>query len=189
MKLNGNLLVLFFLLLGLSLTGCEKELIEPTTTDTISPALRSGIGHFRPDQQCGTSRFGELVSGSTVMGTVEILNDANDFYILMDMNPNIFLETVFVYFGTSSGIPTNSAGDILTEDFQFQAAIENGAAKYTVVHPVSGLPVCNDIVLAAVATERNVFGNVVATHNLWLDGTAIHNGYFFKYCVQTCNSI
>lgn len=184
MNFNGNLLVLFFLLLGLSLTGCEKELLEPSGNDSLSPALRGGIGHFRPDSQNGFSRFGEMTDGTGTMGTVEILNDANDIYILMDMNPNLFLETVFVYFGTSNGIPTNSAGDILTEDFQFQAAIEGGAPKYTVTYPTSGLPICNDIVLMATATERNVFGNVIATHHFWLDGTAIYNGYFFKYCIQ-----
>lgn len=187
MKLLGNHLVLICLLLGLSLAGCEKETVLPASTDTISPALRGGVGHFRPDQQCGTSRFGEMTNGTSTFGTVEILNDASEFYLLFDMNNNFFMETVFVYFGTNSGIPTNSSGEIVMEDFQYQAAIDGGAAKYTVTYPTASLPICNDLVAFAVISERNMFGNVIANHQVWLDGTAIHNGYSFKYCVQTCN--
>lgn len=131
--------------------------------------------------------MGELTDGSGSFGTVEILNDASEIYMLLDMNPNYFIDAIYVYYGTNAGIPTNSVGEMLTEDFQFQAAVNGGAARYTVTYPTASLPACTDLVAVVMVSEKNLFGNTIANHALWLDGTAIYNGYSFKYCIDPCN--
>ncbi|HHG85941.1 MAG TPA: hypothetical protein ENJ82_14435 [Bacteroidetes bacterium] len=173
------LLTLFF--------GCEKEIISPQSIN--GPTLSaSGLESLvRPDVQCGTSRFSVLKSSNgDLYGSVEVLNDADNVYLLIEMEPNKFLDATQAFFGTSSAIPTDGNGSILMEDFQFQSIIARGAARYTIIMPLSSMPNCPDIVLWGQASQKNMFGQTVSNREVWLTGIPIYNGSFFKYCAGAC---
>lgn len=181
-------LKLFSLLLITALAfGCEKEVITPDAN--IPTVLESGIEDLiRPDVQCGTSRFTDLKNNNgDQFGTIEILNDADNIYILIEMEHGKFLDAIQVYFGDQASIPNNGT-NIQMEDFQFQAVTDRGATRYTVIMPHASLPNCSDIVLWAQASERNMFGNPISTNVTWMTGISIYDGSFFKYCLGSCGS-
>lgn len=185
MKIAVKLLSL--LLITALAFGCEKEVITPDAT--IPTVAESGIEDLiRPDVQCGTSRITELKNNSgDLFGNIEILNDADNIYILIEMEHGKFLDAIQVYFGDQASIP-NDGTNILMEDFQFQAVTNRGATRYTVIMPHASLPSCSDIVLWAQSSERNMFGNPISTEVTWMTGINIYDGSFFKYCLGTCGS-
>jgi hypothetical protein len=167
--------------------GCEKEVITPDA-NTPTAALNGIEDLIRPDVQCGTSRFSDIKNNNgDLYGTVEILNDADYIYMLIEMEHGKFLDAIQVYFGDQASIPNNGT-NIVMEDFQFQAVTDRGATRYTVIMPHSSLSSCSDIVLWAQASERNMFGNTTSTSVTWMSGIAIYDGSFFKYCLGSCGS-
>lgn len=185
MKL-GNQIVLILLFIGAVMTGCEKEIIEPMT-DTTELNLQARAGQVYPDQSCGPSRSGTLADESgNIYGAAEILNDEVNIYIVLTMHNGFFLESLFANFGTTADIPVDGTTMVM-EDFMFQDYIQGGKTTYTVIFPTAALPVCNDVVLHANVSERNMFGQTVATHETWLGTNPVYNGYFYKYCLASCN--
>ena len=182
---TANQIVILLLFFCIAMTSCEKELIEPATNTEAT--LQARAGHVYPDRQCGPSRSGSIQDdqGNTY-GSAEILNDEANIYVLLSMHNNFFLESVFANFGTTADIPVDG-NTMVTEDFMFQDFIPGGKSTYTVIFPTSALPVCNDVVLHTVISERNFFGQTVATHHGWLGTNPVYDGYFYKYCLATCN--
>lgn len=178
-------LFLIAIAIGVTTFGCEKEVFEPATNET--PALQAAAGANYPDQQCGNSRTGSLIDDQgNSYGSVEVLNDEARIYLIIQMDNNYFVESVFANFGTTASIPVSN-NEMVMEDFMVQEIISGGKTTYTVSFPTSALPVCNDVVLHASIAEKNFFGQTVATHQAWLGNNAIYDGFFFKYCLQVCN--
>lgn len=169
--------------------GCEKEIITPEQTHSPTIAFSGVEDLIRPDVQCGTSRFSDLKTDTgTPFGTVEILNDADNLYMLIDMEQGKFLNATQVFFGTSSAIPTDGNGNMLMEDFQVQTIVARGASRYTIIVPKSSMPNCPDIVMWAQASEKNMFGQTTNTSEVWMTGIPIYDGSFYKYCMGACVS-
>lgn len=183
---NFNQRVILFILIGFILTGCQNETFESAET-TTELNLQAKAGHILPDQQCGPSRNGVFSDNNGVpMANVEILNSETNIHLLLTMNQGYFLESVFANFGTTADIPVHNNTMVL-EDFMFQDFIPDGATNYTVVFPTSALPICNDIVLMANFSHRNIFGQTISTQSSWLGNNSIYNGQFYKYCLNACN--
>lgn len=168
------------------MTGCEKESVAPITDD-YALSLQAKAGEIYPDQQCGSSRTGVLSDDSgNNCGTVEILNDEVNIYLVINMQQGYFLESLFANFGTTADIPVDD-NEMVMEDFMYQEYISGGKTTYTVIFPTAALPVCNDVVLHANVSQRNIFGQTMGTHKTWLGANSIYDGYFYKYCLAQCN--
>ncbi len=181
-----NHLLLILLFTGAFLTSCQKEIVEPVTDD-YELSLQGRAGHIYPDQACGPSRTGTIADLSgNVYGSTEIMNDEVNVYVLISMHNGFFLESLFANFGTTADIPVDG-NTMVMEDFMFQDYIQGGKTIYTVIFPTAALPVCNDVVLHANVSERNVFGQTLAIHDTWMGANPVYNGYFYKYCLARCN--
>jgi|GEM_PF-5203339 len=178
---------LFLIAIAISTTtfGCEKEIFEAANNET--PTLQAAAGANYPDQQCGHSRNGTILDNQgNSYGNVEVLNDEARIYLIIQMDNNYFLESIFANFGTTASIPVDN-NKMVMEDFMIQEIIPGGKTTYTVSFPTAALPVCNDIVLHTNIAEKNHFGQTVAQHDGWLGTHAIYDGFFFKYCLEVCN--
>ncbi|MEM1000702.1 MAG: hypothetical protein AAGN35_26850 [Bacteroidota bacterium] len=167
---------------------CEKEIVTPEQ-NLIVPALSGSEDLIRPDFPCGASEFTDLKDDlGNSYGDVEILNDQDNVYLLIEMEQGKFLDVVQVFFGTQTQIPNDGNGSILMENAQFQSVITRGASLYTVAFPLNGLPTCTDIVFRAQVSEKNVFGQNTNTTTAWLTGIPVMNGNYFKYCHGACGT-
>lgn len=166
------------------LSGCEKEMLSPEegTPEVALSATRAPIGH------CGTIRTSNLVDAQAhALADVQVMNTDGEIYLLIDMHTGFFLDQVKVYFGKTAGLPTKG-NQIQMEDFQFQANT-HGKTAFTIRQSVNGLPTCNDLVMWAQVSQRDMFGNVVGQQSVWLEGTPIYNGQYFEYCYQSCSNL
>lgn len=179
-------LFLFSLCLVAGLMGCEKELILPE--GEANGVQMSGPGSQLPGNPCGNSRTGNLVDGQGhAVGTVEVMNTDGAIYLDVDLGSGYFLEQIKVYFGDVTGLPQRG-GQIVMEDFQFQA-IANGATDYVASYPLNNLPSCNDLVVWAQVSQKNMFGQTLSLLDSYLDGTSVYNGSYFEYCIQSCGNV
>lgn len=173
-------------LCALFLTNCQKELDTLTADNTPTPALASGNGIFFPDQYCGASVSADLSHDNVQKGEVTLVNNNSDLYLAFQLNQGIFIEGIFAEFETASNAPTNAEGDLLLEEFDYTIAV-SGSSQYTLVVPLTSIPNCNDLLLSVTVSERNMFGQVTSTYQLWVDGTDYLNGFYLPHCIQSCN--
>lgn len=172
-------------LLSLFFFGCEKEVIVPQTNDAPVVNL-STEGHIRPSVQCGSSAYTTLNNGATSYGNVEILNNAEQVYILTDMNNGWLLQSVKIFVGNSVNLPKGFGGVIELEEFPFQMIHPRMVDKYTYTLPVASLPTCFGVTIWAKAAQVNMFGQVTNQVDLWANGASVLNGFSFQYCKGTC---
>jgi hypothetical protein len=186
--LNTNVRIIkgiFFVICLAALTfGCQKEVITPENDANI----QGSSFHFiqRPPVQCGPSVFASMKDGSTNLGSVEILNNSTDLYLIFNMNQFKFVEEVKVFTGDINNVPTDFDGNMQIENFGFQQILTSPANDYTLLMPLSGLSSCSDIVVWARVTTRNMWGQVTATNYTWMSGTPVANGYMTGFCATAC---
>jgi hypothetical protein len=181
-----SVFILTITLLTLFTFGCQKEVLTTDNQDRL--VMGSVEGHFRPAQQCGTSAFTNLVNGGTSYGSLEILNDGENLYILTDMNDEWLLTNVKIFADNSVNLPKGSNGLIQMEEFPFQMVHANMVDEFTYTLPISGLPSCMGITVWAQASQVDMFGSVINQVNLWADGAAVLDGFSYQYCKGSCGS-
>lgn len=173
------------ILVALVTFGCQREDILPeTNAPTQHFAGESQIVH--PDNQCGSSAFATMVDGAGTIGTVEIANNPNDLYLIMQMEPMKFITELKIYIGDASSMPLDAEGNLLLEKFDYQYRLNMPTDQYTFTAPKSSIHACNDIVVWARIESLNMFGQVTGTTESWMSGTAVANGYTTNYCMATC---
>ncbi len=182
-----RLLTVLVLLCAVFFVGCEKELAEISSESTPTPLLASGVGSHAPDSHCGSTQSANLLHESTSEGSVQILNNSSDLYMVLDMNHGFFIDAVYAFYGESSNAPVDSEGNLSLEEFSFIASVGEGASSFTIQVPLSEISSCNDLMVAASVSQRNVFGQVTTSHMVWMDGTDFMNGFYLSSCVQSCN--
>lgn len=185
--LKSTTIISTFLMILLFSFGCEKEIITPEYQHPT--AQLSGYNQIvRPSTQCAPSEFASLRDGSTNFGSVEILNQGDELYLLFSLNNYKFLDEVRVFVGDKSQVPLNPDGNIETELFHFKEVIAGGTNRYTMILKLDVVPACLDIFVSAKVSTRNMFGQVTATNNTWMHGNAFLDGYTAQYCVVNCFS-
>ncbi len=172
-------------LLSLFFFGCEKEVITPQSNDAPELTL-STEGHIRPTVQCGSSSYTTFKNGTTPYGSVEILNNSEQLFILTDMNNGWLLESVKIFAGNTVNLPKGFGGTIELEEFPFQMIHPRRVDKYTYTLPVASLPTCFGVTIWAKAAQVNMFGQVTNRVDLWANGAAVLNGFSFQYCKGSC---
>lgn len=175
----------FALCLSAVAFGCEKEIVchEGNTVT----AEQSAYHHIqRPPVQCGPSVFTTLKDGPTSFGSVEVLNNSSELYLIFNLNQYKFLEEFKVFTGALVNMPMDSDGNVNIEGFAHQQILSSPANDYTLVLPLNSMPACSDIAIWARVSTRNMFGQVTATNYTWMSGTPISNGFKVSYCATTC---
>ena len=176
------------LLVAILAFSCEKEVITPADQNTPRIELSEHEQLKRPDAQCGSSQFEDLRNhADQLVGSVEILNDETQLYILIDMEFGQHLDHVKAFLGSAAGIEVYGDGDLNMEEFQFQNLM-NGAHRYTIQLPLGSLSGSQDLVLFTQVSQRDFFGNVTSTSDAYLDGLTIGNGEYVKYSIGTCGA-
>ena len=175
----------FALCLSVVVFSCEKECIHPEGSDL---GLQESAFPFvsRPPVQCGPSSFASLKDGAATLGSVEILNNSSDLYVIFDLNQYRFLEEVKIFAADGGTIPMDSDGNVDTESFSNKILLSNAANDYTLVLPLSSMPTCSDIVIWARVSTRNIWGQVTATNYTWMSGAAIANAFKMSFCATAC---
>lgn len=175
------------LLIALIAFGCQKEIITPDNNQ--GPELWAGSqdGLFRPDQQCGSSQISDIVDENAVsFGSLEILNDEDNIYLLATMNHGWLLQGVKVYAGNSVNIPKGNGGAMQLEEFPFQWAHSRLTGASTYVISKNGLAGCTDFVFFAQAVQTDMWSNITQSRELWGDGNSVLNGFSANYCQGSC---
>lgn len=167
--------------------GCEKEMVQP---EAQGNTLQGGSFPFlqRPPVQCGPSMVHSMMDGATDLGSVEILNNSSDLYLIFNMNQFKFIEEVKVFNGDAAYLPMDGDGNIQMEQFGFQQSLTSPMNDYTLTFPLSGMPTCTDLVIWARVSTRNMWGQVTATNYAWMTGTPISNGFKVNFCITSCIS-
>ncbi len=185
LKFSKTLSIL--LLLAIVAFGCQKEMIQP---ESDAPAAQYGGNPSlqRPLAQCGASVFAAMKAGPVSLGTVEMLNDASQLYMIFDMNNFKFIEQIKIYVGDLGQMPVDGAGNILVEAFPVQYQMGIPANEYTFTLANEDISTCNDIIVWARVSTRNIFGQVTSTVDTWMSGNAIANGFETPFCLTTCTA-
>lgn len=175
-----------FICLLASLTfGCEKETI--VAENNLASAQFDGVSQLaRPASQCGSSVFTTMKVGATTVGNVEIMNNDNQLYILLDMNAFKFIEQIKIFVGDINDMPLDSDGFVNKEAFPYQYILSNGSNDYTFMVPVSSLLTCNSVVVWTRVSTRNMMGNTTSTVDAWMNGAPIANTFATNYCLGAC---
>jgi hypothetical protein len=146
-------------------------------------------GHFRPDQQCGASAFTTLDYGGISYGTVEILNDAEELYILTDMNNGWFLRDVKIFAGDPQDLPKANGGLIEREEFPIQVNHASRVDRFTYTMSTANLNNCFGVTIWAHAVRLNMMGHEIGSVDVWANGTSVLDGFSYQYCSGTCNNV
>ncbi len=180
----------FFLtvsLLALLAFGCQKEMIVPATE---SATLQSSLeGHFRPASQCGSSAFTTFSDGTSSFGSIEVLNSAEELFILTDMNNGWFLRDVKIFAGNPLDLPKGNTGDIQVEEFPIQINHTTRVDRATYNLSTATLDPCYGITIWAHAVRLNMMGHEIGSVDVWANGSAVLNGYSFQYCGGVCSGL
>ena len=183
MKPNTNVFTCFktcaaLILLALATFACEREEISPeTNAPTQQFAGVSQIVH--PDNQCGSPTFENIKDGSGNIGTVEIVNDPSNLYLILQME-------LKVYIGDAAAMPMDPDGGLMLEQFDYQYRLSVPTDQYTFTTPLTSMHTCSDIAIWARVESLNMFGQVTGSTEAWMSGTAVANGYTTHYCIATC---
>lgn len=181
MKIRFTLILAFIALLAF---GCTKEEILPET-NPVSQGSMEGV--VRPTQQCGTSAFTTLKSGAADFGSVEILNDDEQVFIITSMNQDWFLSDVKIYVGDPNAMPRGNGGVIQLEEFPLQYNHPNRVSEYTYTVNTAAMGACVGVTMWAHAVQLDMMGTEIGSIDLWANGTQTLNGYSFQYCKGVCN--
>ncbi|MEY3444283.1 MAG: hypothetical protein RLZZ519_2564 [Bacteroidota bacterium] len=175
----------FALCISVVAFSCEKECIRPEGSDL---GLQESAFPFvsRPSVQCGPSSFASLKDGASTLGSVEVLNNSTDLYVIFDLNQFKYLEEVKIFAGDGGTLPLDSDGNVDTESFNNKLLLSSPANDYTLVLPLSSMPTCSDIVIWARVTTRNIWGQVTGTNYTWMSGNAVANAFKMSYCATSC---
>lgn len=180
--------ILAALILSVSLFACEKEMLTPEGADQPTAQLMGQEGLIFPDSQCATSIPIDIVDEfNAVVGTVTIANDENDIYFVFDMQPGKFLTRIELYAGLDIGIP-KKGNRMDFESFPNQLLIPAGSAAYTVTIPNQNLPSCPEVVIHGVVANKDWFGNLSNSREVFMSGTPILNGQSLQYCRGLCGT-
>jgi hypothetical protein len=185
--LNFTKTLALIVCLALVTFGCQKEMITP---ESDAPTAQFGGNPFmqRPIAQCGSSVLGSMKSGATNLGTAEMLNGDGQFYVIMDMNNYKFIEQIKIFVGDMAQLPYNTDGGLLLEAFPYQYQMPNPANIYTFTIPTNTISTCNEVVVWARVSTRNIFGQVTSTVDTWMSGTPVANGFSTPFCVTECTT-
>lgn len=184
-----NHVIALFTLIALISFSCQKEVIRPAS-DNNTPEISASTGHeghYRPAVQCGASVFTDFIdNAATGYGSIEVLNDNKNLYVLVDMNHGWLLQSAMIFADNSANLPKAYGGTIEIEEFPFQFMHTRQVSEFTYSIPLSSINTCSDITIYAQAVQLDFFGNVQNTATLWADGTSVLDGFTFQYCAGTC---
>jgi hypothetical protein len=168
--------------------GCQKELIRPENNQPTGQ--NSGVSQVvRPDLQCGNSVMATLNDGANSLGTIEMLNDDQTFYMIFEMGIDQFIDEIKVYSGDANSAPLDADGNILLEGFPYQYLLSNPASEYTFMIPAADHRSCDVFAVWARVSTRDMFGQVISTQEAWISGTPLSNGFCTPYCLSSCATV
>jgi hypothetical protein len=173
-------------LLSIFAFGCQKEMITPEAG--MPTSMKAIEGHYRPAQQCGASAFTTFNNGATSYGSLEILNDAENLYLLTDMNNGWFLADVKIFAGDPMNLPKGSNGQIQTEEFGLQISHTPRVDRNTYSISTDGMGSCLGVTVWAHVVRLNMMGHQIGSVNVWANGSSVLNGFSYQYCQGVCNN-
>lgn len=180
---KAQLLMLF--ICSIALTSCQEDLIEAPELSSPVPALSSGPGFHMPSQVCGSLTETIVYNPQYAVGSATIVNDEANLYALLQLNSGFFIDRVYAYFGDTDDLPI-SENKIVLEEFPFMAQVPGGSSNYTIQTGADGFGNCDEVVIALLISQRDMFGNTIQQNTVWLNGNSVYDGYARKFCKGTC---
>lgn len=183
-KLAATLILLLVLAVG-----CSPDNVSPKEKQDAPSLLSTSYnGHHRPDTQCGPSVSHNIVDENrAVIGSVEMLNDNRNVYMLFTLNHGWLLSDLKMYTGDANSIPKGNNG-LAMEEFPAHYVLDQISTNSTFKVPLSTINSCTDFAVYARAKQLNFFGNEVAQTSAWVEGTPVLDGQYFNFCSATCSN-
>lgn len=172
--------ILTIALLSLFAMGCEKEIITP---EAGAPEQMFTVGHSRPSLQCGLAAHANFTDN---LGTIEILNDSAEVFILTDMAFGWQMQEIKVFAGETRDIPLRPNGELDVDNFPYYSENTSLTDLNTLHIPTNRVPATASFAIWGIAVRTNLFGVVLETREVWVDATPYQNGYFFDYALGSC---
>lgn len=187
---NKNLIVVALFTIGILLSGCKKEPIEPDNliargnTSIVSAPESQNLNNCQP--QCEHSvvlKAGQHIS----VGTLHYKNNSSgtvDF--TYSVNAPWKIISVSLYIGGCSQIPTNPSGNTIPGQYPYKKTLPDGGAVSAFIQvPRQSVPTCGCIAAHAV-----VYNSITgATETAWANGTRFtytNWAMYFSYCLTNC---
>ncbi|MEM7035696.1 MAG: hypothetical protein AAF570_01880 [Bacteroidota bacterium] len=166
--------------------SCQSDSVKPVPVQ-IKSVKFSQEGHNRPDLQCGSSMNQDLLNPSgAARGSIEVLNDDRDIYILAIMTQGWLIRSAKIFVGNSADLPRANGGGVEVEEFPYLILHSNPGSKFTYSIPTHGQPNCPEVAIQMQVDQVSFFGNVVASEILWADGAGSSSGKTFSFCIGGC---
>lgn len=169
------------LLVGFATTGCELH-----SDDPLNPEIEAFTVVERPSVACGPATFKSLIeSVGNSVGTVELVNDAQFEYVIISCDHDWAVLNFQIYGGSTLGIPKNGT-QLQHEAFPYKMSFAQPENQVSYKIPLNSLPACATFVVRAKVAKLDMFGNIVLTKVVWMNGTSILNGFRGDFCRTTC---
>ena len=168
--------------------SCSQDNVAPKGDNPINVAESSGqIPVDLPTQPCGQAQTAELRDANNVKyADVQILNDKNDVYFVVNMVNNWFISEMRLFAGPIVEIPKQGNG-VNLEKFPFKIELNQSRNYWAFRLPRQGMGSCPNVCFWAEAVQIDFFGGQSNPTDIWMDGTPMLNTYVKEYCMAACN--
>lgn len=174
-------IVLSFSLLAVLAFGCEREVIEPISDNSVALEAKISPGNTVSTEVTAPAQIDLVDESSNVVGTLDVSNNSNFFYLYSSLSHGWLLTDAKIFAGDRNNLPkVNGSMDL--EELPFQMHLQNPSMTSTVQIPRGPLALCNDFAFWFRAQQFDFWGNVVASIEGWANGTSILDGHVFTYC-------
>lgn len=186
MKTIAKLLSL--VLISAFVFSCSQDNVAPKGNNAIDVAESSGqIPVDLPTAPCGPAELTELRDVNNVKyADVQILNDKNDVYFVVNMVNNWFISEIRVFSGPLVEIPKNGNG-VNLEKFPFKMELNQSRNYWAFRLPRKGMGTCPNVCFWAQAVQIDFFGGQSNPTEIWMAGNSVLNTSVREYCMATCN--
>ena len=182
-------IILTFTLIATLAFSCEREAIEPNTTNDIELEAKITVGNTVPALATSPIQQNLLNENGDIVGTLEVSNNTDFIYLATQFAHGWLLTDAKFYAGHRNNLPKVNGNEMDLEELPFQMHLQNPAAATTMQIPRSPLPMCTDYAVWFRAVQYDWWGNVAAQIEGWADGTAILNGFVFNYCAGSAPNV
>lgn len=163
------------------LPGCNLHEDSPLDANLQSFSIVE-----RPAVACGPSTIVNMVESVGVpMGSVEFVNDSQFEYVIFGFDHDWGVLNYQIYAGSAAGIPKNS-GQLQHEAFPYKMTFAQPENQASYKIPVGSLATCNTFCIRAKIAKMDMFGNVIQTSVVWMNGTSMLNGFRGDVCRTLC---
>lgn len=169
------------LLTTVAVSSCELR-----SEDPLTPEVEAFVVVDRPAVPCGSSVFKSLVEPNlTPYGSVELVNDAFYDYVIVSCDHDWGVMNFQVFAGELTNIPTMNS-QMQHEAFPYKMMFAQPENQVSYKIPVNSLPNCATIVVRAKIAKMDLFGNILQTKIVWMNGANLLNGFRADFCRTIC---